>query len=674
MKSARLRSSFLVAGVLVLTLGPPLTSRAQPAPAKRTISINFDGVELPVFIKFISKVTGRNFVFSDKIGGSVTVISPTPVTRSEAEAVLYSVLSVRGFTTADDGVVIRIIPMKEAVATGSRLLTGAIPPSAYATRLIPLSHIDAAGLLPVFTPLLSKEGSLSAYTATNTLILSDTSSTITKIEAIVEQLDRPGHQQDIAVLPLDHASATVMADQLIAILKQSHQPKDKGKPVQPQLGEFKIVPDERTNSLVVTAGVVAMRRIRDLVSQLDTALDLGEQRIHVYHARHGDAEDIVGVVHRMLAGSRVRPAAGRGGAQKGTPPPVSGLTDTVSVTADPATNAIIVNSSAHDFKVLFQLLEDLDVARPQVFVEALIVEVSVSRAEALGFDFQVGGDLGNGVGIGRANLANLNSALLNPASLGGLILAAASDRSVRLPDGTEVPAQLALFQALATDSDINVLSAPTLLTLDNQEAQITVGQNVPFITGQGVDVANLSNVFTRVERKDVGIKLKLTPQVTEGDVVVLDVEQEVSALVESTQLDASNVGPTTNVRSASTTVSVKDGHTAVIGGLISDTANNRSTKVPFLGDIPIIGNLFRHTKENLGKVNLIVFLTPHIIRTDDDMVRSSRRSQERFRRHTRSASEALSGLEETRDPRGDYPDMLDSGKERGRPEYIFPQW
>lgn len=678
--------SLAAALLAVATSGPARAQAPDQGQSPRSITIDFDNVELPTFIKFIARVTGRNFVFSDKIEGTVNVVSPTPVSRDEAEAVFHSVLAVRGLTTIEDGVVTRIIPLRDALAAGAALSSGARLPSGYATRLLPLKHVDALDLLPVLKPLVSKQGSLTAYAQTNTLILSESSGNLSRVEALVLALDAPVHEKSFDVISLEHAVASVMTEQITTILTDLPSAPAKGKPDERPEPDFRIVADERTNSLVVTATPVLMGRIRTLAERLDTPLGEDEQRVHVYRVKHADAQDLVLVVNKMLAGSikaggsaARKPGAG-GAAVQARSFAGSGLTDSVSVTADPATNSIIINASPHDHRVIVSLLEDLDLTRPQVFVEAIIVEISLDRSRAIGFDFQGGGDIGDGVGLARSNLANLNSALLNPGLLGGLILAAASDRNIELPDGTVVPAQVALFQALASDTDLNVLSAPTLLTMDNEQAEILVGKNVPFVTGRGVDVSSVSNVFTTIERRDVGIKLKLTPQVTDGDMVVMKIFEEVSALVPSSQLDASTVGPTTTVRSASTTVSVKDGHTAVIGGLISDSLAESTSKVPLLSRIPLIGNLFKHRSNASSKVNLVVFLTPHIIRSESDLAQATERSKDKFNKATPESLQAhplpggspVSGLHEVPINGG-----LDDGPNDNRVDndgYVFPLW
>ncbi len=665
---------------LLLAFAAPVLSAkrsASPPADDGGLTINFEDVELPVFIKFISKVTGRNFVFSDKVSGTVTVVSPQRVTAEEAFAVFQSVLAVRGLTMIEDGVVTRVVPLKEARAGGSGMTSGDAPAGAFATRLIPLEHVEAEDLVGILTPLVSREGSLVAYAATNTLIATDTVGNLSRVAEVVSSLDIPSHEESAEVIGLEYADAATLATQIADVLTTTRPLRgrlDKEKGGSVLRPTFKIVPDKRTNSLIVIAGKTDRAKIRDLIAGLDTPLQPGEERINVYYAKYAQAKDLVDVVSGMTSGRRrITPAKGdlRTGAAGGAG---LALGEPVSITADVATNAVIVNASARDYGTIKSLLESLDIERPQVFVEAIVAEVSVDRSKALGFEFQGGGDLGNGIGLGRTNLANLGAALSNPASLAGLILAATSDRTIQVPDGqggfVEIPAQVALFQALEQDKDIEVLSAPTVLTLDNEQAKIVVGQNVPFVTSRGVDIANVENVFTTVQRQDVGIKLTITPQVSEGDVVMLEVQEEVSAVVPSEILDENQVGPTTTIRSADTTVSVADGHTAVIGGLISNSLTRRGSKVPILGDIPLLGRLFRADADSGSKVNLIVFLTPHIIRNAGDMGEISKDRADRFRQQVPSRRGLLLGPDFERAlplSRSDAP--ASSG-----PKQPFPEW
>lgn len=608
------------------------------------LTMNFDEIEMTTFVKFISKVTGRNFVFTDKVTGTVSIVSPTPVSPDEAYAVFQSVLSSHGLTTVEDESVTRIVPIKDARTSGGSVLTRGDRSAGFATRLIPLRHVDANAVVAAIKPIVSKDGSIASYGGSNTLIISDTSSNIARVAKMVENFDVAGHEEAVEVINLEWADASRLTEQILEILSEGNGGRGRGdKDNSPIDLPIKIVPDERTNSLIVMAPTIDMRRIRNLATTLDRSLPTDEDRIHVYYARHADAEDLVTVLSGML-GNKRKGTQSRGdnrSAQGGTG--TSGLNDEIAISSDPATNAVIVNASLQDYRTIVSLLEKLDLPRAQVFIEAIIVEATIDTSKALGFDYQGGGDLGNGVGLVRANLANLNDAFLNPGSLAGLVLAATSDRTIELPDGTEVPANVALFQALDQTTDINVLSAPTLLTLDNAEAQITVGQNVPFITGRAADLVTIENVFTTIERRDVGIKLRVKPQVTEGDVVVLEVDEEVSALVQNRILDSAVdvVGPTTTIRSAQTTVSVRDGHTVVIGGLISNSLQANVSKIPILGDIPGIGRLFRNEQDQDQKVNLIVFLTPHIVRNSDQLDAITMGRRQHFRARMSDSSEEV---------------------------------
>jgi general secretion pathway protein D len=635
------------------------------------ITIQFEDVELPVFAKFISKVTGRNFVFTDKISGTVTVVSPAPVSSDEAYAVFQSVLAVRGLTTIDDDVVTRIIPLKDARTAGGEVIFergGA----GFATRLLPLDHVNVEEVAGVLAAMISKEGSVVPYPATNTLIVSDTATNLSRVADIIDALDIPSHKQSTDVIRLSHAAANTTAGQITEILEHDRATrlasKDKASAV-PGRTALKIVPDERTNSIIVMGTTLEIGRARELAESLDTALQAGDQRLHVYHARYADASDLVDTVGSMVA-RRQRTPGGRAGAEGRAAggATLSGNAEDIAITADDATNSVIISASAQEYQTIENLLMSLDIERPQVFVETIIAEVSLRKSEALGFEWQLGGSAGDGTLLARSNLAALGAAAVNPLALSGLVLAATSDKTITLPDGTEIPAQTALFTALAEDGEIEVLSAPTLLTLDNQEAEIIVGENVPFITGQGVDLSSVDNVFTTVEREDVGIKLKITPQVAEGDIIVLQVEEEVSRVINDPVLDANEVGPTTSKRAARTTVSVADGRTAVLGGLIINAVSGRASKVPLLGDIPWIGRLFRSEGVTDEKVNLILFLTPHVIRNKSDLAAIT---EQRTRKYEQS-------IDDVNEMPGDrYRDKMDLEEKEQidvDPRKSFPDW
>jgi general secretion pathway protein D len=310
----------------------------------------------------------------------------------------------------------------------------------------------------------------------------------------------------------------------------------------------------------------------------------------------------------------------------------------VRLTADPATNTLVVSATPQDWETLRAVVATLDVPRRQVFVEAIIVEATIDRARALGVEFQATTDLGEYGGLAQANLGALASAATDPTSLPGLLLAAASNRTVRLPNGQEVPAQTFLLTALEADSDVNVLSAPNIVTTDNEEAEIVVGRNVPFIASRATSATNLENLVTTIERHDVGVMLRLRPQITADDFVRLTIFEEVSDIEQVTVggSDPDLVGPTTTIRSASTAVAARDGQTIVIGGLLSDARRETDEGVPFMKDVPVLGFLFRRTDDRRTKTNLLAFLTPHVVATDAQMAARTTAERAKLPRRARA--------------------------------------
>ncbi len=657
------------------------------------VTMHFQDIDISVLAKFISEITHKNFIVDEKVRGKVTIISPTKVTPDEAYAIFQSVLQVKGFTTVPSGRIVKILPNKDAKQSGAPVVyNGALATTGdeVITRLVPLRHVNAADLVPVLQPLISTDGLILPYPQTNSLVLTDSALNIQRLLSMLEDLDVEGYERRTEVIPLKYAVATDLAKKVEDIMKEqgesenSTQPRIKvvtavnaspaGSVPTSSSSAFRgvrVLPDERTNALIVMGGVREMKTVRRLVSQLDVPLPPGTSKIQVYPLKYANAEELLPVLADLIGGrtggdrlsSLKIPRRERrftrdqrfGGQNSGmgsslgerTPPPASppqaprpagstsGTTpefsSEVTITADPATNSLLISASPQDYETLARVIEQLDVRRKQVYVEAIILEVSMDRARELGIELQGTVDTGSGVLLGRTNFKDLNTALTNPSSLTGLLAAAASNQTIELPDGTRVPAQVALLRAAQTSTDINVLSAPTLLTADNQEAEILVGQNVPFVASRATDSANLKNLFTTVEREDVGITLRLTPQISEGDTVRLDVFEEVSAIVPTTVGDPNQLGPTTSVRSASTIVVAKSGQTVVIGGLISDDSALQDSGVPYLQDLPVLGNFFKSNAKRSKKINLLIFLTPHIVRDDAEIAAHSQGERDRFR-------------------------------------------
>jgi general secretion pathway protein D len=717
----------------------PVPPEPEPPPAEnpdeKLITMNFQDIELDALVKFISEITGRNFILDDRVKGKVTIISPGKISIDEAYAVFQSVLQVKGFTTVPSGAILKILPAQEAKSSTVETIFPGRPiveSDEFVTQLIPLHNVDVSNMLGIIQPLVSANGLLAAYTATNTMIIIDSAANIERIVKILNELDVADKERGIEVIRLNYAFATEIAAVLEQVLEEpgnapqiasgspgvrrsttasrqpgtrrtaANQPAAPAQPVQGGTGatSYKIIPDERTNALIVVAQPLQMRKIKDLIVRLDVPLPFGTGRIHVYYLKYANAFEIVpvladliggggaggltpGLLGRGLAGTtgfrggRLGQRGGIGGVGQnfgggsgfgsgfnsqlggggfgggglsgggiagslrsgggglgglgglggvGGGQGVSSVSGggggefegLVRITADPSTNALIINASPQDYETLKQVIVQLDVRRRQVYIEAIIMEVRLDTTRQLGIELQGAAGTGNGILFARTSFNSLAGTLLagDPmGSLSGLIAAAASNQTIRLPNGTVIPAQIALIQASEVNNDVNVLSAPNILTTDNQEAEIVVGQNVPFIASTSTSETNLGNVFNQIERRDVGITLRITPQISEGGMVRLNLFEEVSALVPSALVNTAQLGPVTTIRSATTSVVVRDRQTVVIGGLISDDTTNSESSVPFISDIPVLGNLFRSTRGRREKINLLIFLTPHIIRT-----------------------------------------------------------
>ena len=614
-----------------------------------TIALNFQDVELPVLAKFVSEVTGRNFILDDRVRGKVTIISPTRITPDEAYLVFQSVLQVKGFAAVPSGTFVKILPARDAASVPG----GARAGEEVVTRILPLRHADAGAVLPALQPLVSKDGLLTAYPPTNSLIAVDTAANLERLAGLLRDLDAPASERALDVVALRYAPA----DELARRVRDAFPPGAAG---------LRVVADARTNTLVLSGSPDDVQRARAVADRLDRPLPTGTTHVNVVRLRYADAEGLARVLAQLVGlpagpapeprphgSSFMRTSArrseggfgyepGNAAAAAAPPPaepPVAGsqeavpLQAAVRITADKATNSLIVNATPEDWETLRAVIDQLDVRRRQVFVEAIVLEATMEKTRTLGVEFQAATGLDGHQGLAQANLGTLGSALTQPMSVPGLLLAAASNKRVHLPDGTEVAAHTLLLNALQTDSDVNVLSAPNIVTTDNEEAEIVVGRNVPFLASRATSATNLQNLFVTVERHDVGIMLRMVPQITADDFVRLTLFEEVSDIDPATAAvgDPTQVGPVTTIRSASTAVAARDGQTVVIGGLLADTVRSSERAVPFLARVPVLGALFRHDDDQRVKTNLLVFLTPHIIASDEQMADGSLRERERMR-------------------------------------------
>lgn len=636
---------------------PPETTEkpSKAATAAPTgVSLDFTDIELADLIKTISELTGRNFVYDDTVKGKVTVITPERMSRDEAYQLFLTVLSVKGFTVIPSGKVLKIIRDKDAKETNLPLLAdGRLPRGEqFVTRLVRLQHIDAGTMADrVLAPLVPKAGNIVAYGPANTLIITDSAANIERLVKIIRRLDVPSSVDRLEVITLEFANAEEVAEICQTVLSQAGPQAARGKNGKSteQGATSQVLPYPRSNSLLVMASEEDLQTVRQLVRRLDQKPARDRSRINVYYLENADAEKLAETLNQIIAGKR-------GVVRNGRTPSATALSEDLSITADKPTNALVINGSPEDYEQVREIIAQLDIKRKQVYVETLILELSMDATKKLGASLQGAFEIGGGVvsistnqGAGPASLSDLRPiggddnnqlpSLLGQAIDGILLGGLFSPITVEGADGNliTVPAFSALIDLSKTDSDVNILSAPRLLTSDNEEAEIIVGANVPIITERLSDVGTEGLAQSvSVERKDVALTLRFTPQITEGDLVRLNVYQEITDLVATARSvgDVNQVGPTLSKRLLRNTVLAEDGQTVVLGGLISNTVEESVTKVPLLGDIPLLGYLFKHTSKIENKTNLLVFITPRIIKDEEDLAdvtRRSSRAMEAFR-------------------------------------------
>jgi general secretion pathway protein D len=532
------------------------------------------------------------------------------------------------------------------------------------TRLIPLNYIDADSIVETLKPLVSKDAAMAAYAPTNTVILTESASNIRRLIQILESIDVETYKEELAVIPIEFADATTLAQQISEIYgaevgQTTAQPatrrrstRRRGAQTEPQASAtrppVRILTDERTNSLLVLAARAQLEEVRRLVAKLDVPVR-GGGRIHVYRLKNADAEELAQTLSGLIGGgggAAAAPPPGAAGGAAAVPAiraAVTGLAGGISVTADPATNALIIQASLEGYQTLAAVIEQLDVERPQVLVEALIMEVDVTDGKDLGFNGllrTINGD--TDLFIATATDASTSAAVGNAIAPGaGSLTAPFIGRILRDnlklgPDG-ETPVGGSLIDGIirlsASNGDVNIISAPHILTSDNEQAEIRVGDNIPIISSrveQPTGAAQLSS-SVNVERQDIGVTLRVTPQITEGDSLRLEIFQEISQINEALAVgDVEDVGVALSNRRIENTVIVKDQETVVIGGLIGDVYQDSVTKVPWLGDIPVLGWAFKTQSKSLVKTNLLVFLTPKIVRSPLDLESETIRKREEF--------------------------------------------
>lgn len=567
------------------------------------VTLNLKDADIGAVIRTVSEITGKNFIVDPRVKGKITIISSRPMNQKEIYQVFLSILDVHGFAAVPSGRVIKIVPDANAKQDAVPIATDRRPGEGdeIVTRVIELNNVSASQLVPILRPLIPQQGHLAAYVPSNILIISDHAANIARVMDIIKRIDLPA-SEEIEIVPLHHASAA----EVVRILNTLDQ-QDKTRGAVPAPSESPtLIADERTNSILIGGGKQGRLRLRAIISHLDTPLAT-EGNTRVVYLRYAQAKDLVAVL------TGVSQSVEEQQKKSGTP---QTQTISASIQADESTNALVITATPDVFRSLEGVIAKLDVRRAQVLVEAVIAEVSSNLNNELGVDWVADGTPG---GNGPVGVTNLGTGIVNLAT------AAVSKNYTGLSLGSGVTMGVgrfnsnnlnfaAIVRALKSDGSTNILSTPTLVTLDNEEAEIVVGQEIPFVTGSFTTTGTTTtptNPFQTIQRKDVGLTLKVKPQINEGDAIKMDIEQKIDSLAPPIT-GAADLA--TNTRSIKTSIIIDDGQIVVLGGLIRDDLTESVSKVPLLGDIPLLGWLFTHKSTTKQKTNLMVFLHPTILR------------------------------------------------------------
>lgn len=578
-----------------------------------TITPNYKDADIRQVIEAVGEVTGKNFILDPRVKAQVTMLSAAPMSPDAFYEAFLSILSVYGFVAVPAGDVIKILPDANArQSPGAENEPGGGRPDDIVTRVIAVQNVAAAQLVPILRPLIPQYGHLAAHPPSNLLIISDRASNVDRMVRIIARIDQAA-DQDYEVIRLEHASASEIVKIIAALNTAGQQAEGGGGP------RISVVADERTNSVLLTGDKTDRLRYRALIAHLDTPLEEGGDT-QVRYLRYTDAVDLATKLQSQYSGSGPQAAAGKDAA----PPAQRGE---VSIWADESTNALIITAPPKTMKSMMAVIDKLDIRRAQVMVEAIIVEISSDKASELGVTWAVGDkNLNNAVGLTKfdstTGVAGIGGALLgtgtgtggsSTAGVASLIGNGLTMGVGRL--GSSGLSFVALIEALESDGSTNIIGTPILVTLDNEEAEIQVGQEVPFVTGSYTNTgatggSSSVNPFQTIQREQVGLTLKLTPQINEGNAVRLKIEQEISSILPSSQA----VDLITSNRSINTSVIVEDGGTLVLGGLMQDQISEKQQRVPLLGRLPLLGTLFRSDTTTKTKTNLMVFIRPTILR------------------------------------------------------------
>ncbi len=600
---------------LLLAPGLPLVASA-PAEPESGLTLDFKEADIHALIKYISEATGRNFITDPSVKGKVTVYSPIKISPDEAFETFVSILRVQGYAVQKSGTAYKIVPLKEGLGQGEEASVGRSmggETETIATQIVPLKVGVASELAKILPSLLGKDYALSAYTPSNTLAITAPATNVAKAMAFLEQVESSNMTGRASTIGLQYGDAKTLAATLSKILKSRDEEfSKKGRPT-----VSLVLADERTNSLLVYGDPESLNIARNTIGSLDIPTPKGKGDVHLISLSNAKAEDLALVINTLVERQRAS------GTDEQKPDTV--LSKDIKVVADKSTNSLVVTARPDEFEALSNIVSKLDVVRKQVFIEALIMEVNSEASFAFGINWAAAGE------VGDVNL-------IGGVSLNGGAVSLGSNKMASLPSGISIGAILkdaftvgnttyniqSILNAVKGNTDVEVLSTPQLLTLDNEEASVEVVDNIPFTKES---TTRNDNDFTTqsMDYKDVGVKLKITPRISDDGSLRLEVEQEVSRVTQGL-ITLTNgeqlVAPTTRKRLVKTTILLQDGQTAVIGGLLDDQKSYNQSEVPGLGSIPVLGWLFKSRSKDTSRTNLFIFITPKVIRSAGDSLES----------------------------------------------------
>jgi len=674
--------------ILLCAVLSTLSVQAQE-PREKQATLNFVGAEIESVVRAIGHYTGNTFVIDPRVKGTINLVSEKPLSKTQAYDLLGSVLRLQGFALVRTADYVKVVPEADAKVQSTPVQVGKLRGDQIVTQIFSLNHQNANGLVTVLRPLISSNNTITADTSNNTLVITDYADNLKRIARIIATLDTPAIAE-VDVVRVEHAIAMDLAFTVNRLLDNAIAPG--GVAAQPDQGRVMVLAEARTNSIIIRAPNAARANLaRALIAKLDQPTTL-PGNVHVVYLRNAEATKLAQVLRAVVAGEAGSALPAIPGTLAPSPAPASnatsgsmqGMSSSTApmqgplptggtagfIQADPSTNTLIITANERVYRNLRVIIDQLDARRAQVYVESLIVEISAERAAQLGVQWAAfSGDGGAGYRVGV--LTGFSSGGDNLIQQAG---AALSSSGAPLPPGNGITAGVfqqnskgqlglgVLARALETDAKANILSMPNLITLDNEEARIIVGQNVPFITGQFTTAASGGsagvNPFQTIERRDIGLSLRVRPTISQGGTVKMAIYQETSNIQQSTAS-----GLITSKRSIDTNVLVDDGQIIVLGGLIEDTESNSMEKVPGLGNLPVLGYLFRYQSKRRSKTNLMVFLRPTVIRSNEQSISVSSDRYD-YIRNAQSIAQPVPGglLPQTESPQ--LP-VLENGKPAG---------